>query len=163
MRENYHSEGFGNQNVSGRLHICITSNYNEHRITPSRFPSALGRVGPWTSCQIRKLRVVHALRLPVTFSPPPTLKETAIYRSRHASRHVRDARAVKHIGIASPQWRGKRSRHSPRMRNPQFCVSGKRPMVGVVQRQSEIINPDHGTQGDTVKRQRRWTPLKIFK
>ena len=28
------------------------------------------------------------------------------------------------------RWRGKRSRHSRRMRNPQFCVSGKRPMVG---------------------------------
>ena len=25
-------------------------------------------------------------------------------------------------------WRGKRSRHSRRMRNPQCCVSGKRPM-----------------------------------
>ena len=27
------------------------------------------------------------------------------------------------------QWRGKRSRHSRRMRNPEFYVSGKRPMV----------------------------------
>ena len=26
------------------------------------------------------------------------------------------------------RWRGKRSQHSRRMRNPQFCVSGKRPM-----------------------------------
>ena len=26
------------------------------------------------------------------------------------------------------RWRRKRSRHSRRMRNPQFCVSGKRPM-----------------------------------
>ena len=26
-------------------------------------------------------------------------------------------------------WRGKGSRHSRRMRNPQFCVSGKRPMA----------------------------------
>ena len=26
------------------------------------------------------------------------------------------------------RWRGKRPRHSPRMRNPQFCVSDKRPM-----------------------------------
>ena len=30
------------------------------------------------------------------------------------------------------RWRGKRSRHSRRMRNPRFCVSGKRPM-GLVQ------------------------------
>ena len=34
-----------------------------------------------------------------------------------------------HVGIAKPLWRGKRSRHYRRMRNPQFCVSGKRPMI----------------------------------
>ena len=33
-----------------------------------------------------------------------------------------------HFGIANPRWRGKRSRHSRRMRNPQFYISGKRPM-----------------------------------
>ena len=41
-----------------------------------------------------------------TFSPPPFSKETARYRSRHASRHVRDARAVMHVGIVDPRWRG---------------------------------------------------------
>ena len=35
---------------------------------------------------------------------------------------------VTHVGIAKPRWRGKRSRHSRRMRNPQFCVSDKRTM-----------------------------------
>ena len=34
------------------------------------------------------------------------------------------------IGIINPRWQGKRSRHSRRMHNPQFYVSGKRPMVG---------------------------------
>ena len=33
-----------------------------------------------------------------------------------------------YVRIANPLWRGKRSWHSRRMRNPQFCVSGKRPM-----------------------------------
>ena len=33
-----------------------------------------------------------------------------------------------HVGIANSRWRGKGSRHSWRMRNPQFYVSGKRPM-----------------------------------
>ena len=46
--------------------------------------------------------------------------QTASYRSRHASRHVRDARAVMHVGIDNPRWRGKRSRHSRRMRNSLF-------------------------------------------
>ena len=36
--------------------------------------------------------------------------------------------AVMHVGIAKPRWWGKRFRHTRRMRNPQFCVSGKRPI-----------------------------------
>ena len=34
-----------------------------------------------------------------------------------------------HVGIANPRMRGKRSRHSRRMRNPQFYVSGRRLVV----------------------------------
>ena len=41
----------------------------------------------------------------------------------------RHARAVMHVGIANLRWRGKRSRHSRPMRNPQFYVSGKRPIA----------------------------------
>ena len=87
-----------------------------------------------------KLCVAHAPGMPGTFSPPPTSKETASYRSRHASRHVRNARAVMHVGIANPWRRGKRSRHSRRMRNPQFYVSGKRPVVvGISDTGSSVI------------------------
>ena len=38
--------------------------------------------------------------------PPPTSKETASWGSWHASRHVRHARVVMHVGIAYPRWRG---------------------------------------------------------
>ena len=34
-----------------------------------------------------------------------------------------------HVGIANPRWRGKRSRHSQRMRNPQFYISCKMSMA----------------------------------
>ena len=40
-------------------------------------------------------------------------------------------------GFLWSRCRGKRSRHSRHMRNPQFCVSGKRPMV--VRRHDPII------------------------
>ena len=43
----------------------------------------------------------------------------------HAMRH---ARAVMHVGIANSRWWGKRSRHSRRMRKPQFYISDKRPI-----------------------------------
>ena len=72
-----------------------------------------------------KLQIAHGPGMPGTFSPTPTSKGTASLRSRHASRHLRHARAVMHVGIANPRWRGKRSRHSRRMNNPQFYVSGK--------------------------------------
>ena len=88
------------------IHLCLLTN------------------GPLT--RYPKLRVAHAPGLPGTFPPPPTSKETASKRSRHASRHVCDARAVMHVGIANPGWRGK---HSKRMRNSQLCVSGKRPIA----------------------------------
>ena len=36
---------------------------------------------------------------------------------------------VTHGGVSNPWCWGKRSRHSRRMRNPQFYVSGKRPVA----------------------------------
>ena len=36
------------------------------------------------------------------------------------------ARAVVHVGITNPRWRGKHSWYSQRMRKTQFYVSGKR-------------------------------------
>ena len=45
-------------------------------------------------------------------------------------RHLRDARAVMYARIANQQWWGKHSRHSRRMRNPQFYESGNGPMEG---------------------------------
>ena len=84
----------------------------------------------WTSYQIRTFAgCACAGNVGNVFSPPPILKIITSQLSRHALRHVRDAPAVMHVGIANPQWRGKRSRHSRRMHNPQFYVFGKRPMV----------------------------------
>ena len=61
------------------------------------------------------------------FPPPSISKETDSLRSRHASRHVRDARAVMHVGIDYPRWRGKRSRHSRRMRVCNFTYLARGP------------------------------------
>ena len=79
----------------------------------------------WTTRHV-KLRAAHA---PGTFSPPPTSKETGSQWSRQASQHVRDARAVMHVGIANPRGWGERSRHSQRMHHLHLYVSGKRPIL----------------------------------
>ena len=62
--------------------------------------------------------------MPGRFSPP-ILKETSSMRSRYAPLHVRHTRAVMHVKIANLLC----SRHSRRMCNPQFYVSGKMPMA----------------------------------
>ena len=72
----------------------------------------------WASYQVRKLRIALVLGMPGTFFPP-TSKETASKWSRHASRHVRNARVVMHVAIANLRWWGKRSRYSRRMRKPE--------------------------------------------
>ena len=53
----------------------------------------------------QKMWVANAPRMTGTFSLPPTSKETASYRSRHASGYVRHERVVMHVGIADPRWR----------------------------------------------------------
>ena len=80
-----------------------------------------------------KLWFAHAPGLSGTCFPLPISKKTASKISLHAPRHVRDVRAVMHVGIANPRWRGKRSRHSRRMHKSQFYVSGKRPMLWTTQ------------------------------
>ena len=42
-----------------------------------------------------------------------------------------NARAVMHVGISNLRWRGNCSRHSQLMRNPQFYVSGERPIANL--------------------------------
>ena len=86
----------------------------------------------WASWQIRKLRVAHAPGMPGTFSPPPLVSDPDIHHGT----------CVTHVPWCMPgeltsgflwcRCREKRSRHSRRMRNPKFCVSGKRPMLNIV-------------------------------
>ena len=76
-----------------------------------------------------KLRVVHAQGMPETFSPPLQISYPDMHH-RTCITHVPWCMpgSLK-SGFLWSWWRGKRSRHSRRMRNPKFYVSGKRPMA----------------------------------
>ena len=63
-----------------------------------------------------KLRVTHAPGISGTFSPPQRVGDPDMPESLTS-------------GFLWNLWRGKRSRHSRRMRNLQFYVSGKRPII----------------------------------
>ena len=75
-----------------------------------------------------KLLIAHAPAMPGTFSPPLRVSDPEMHHST----------CVTHVSWCIPgsltsdflwrRWRGKCSRHSWRMCNPQFYVSGKRPM-----------------------------------
>ena len=78
---------------------------------------------PWASYQMRKTQVANEPGMPGTFS----------HHRLHMKPLVRDAgmhrgKCVTQVEIANQQRWGKRSRHSRRMRNPQFYVSGERPI-----------------------------------
>ena len=79
-------------------------------------------------CQRYKTSQMGLLQDAGNVFPPPTSRETASLRARHASRHMRHARDLMHVGIANLRWRGKRSRHSRRMCNRQLYVFSKRPI-----------------------------------
>ena len=86
-------------------------------------------ISKWASYQIRKIMGCACAGNAWNVFHPPTSKETAIWRSWHALRHVLHTRAVMHAGISNRYCREKRSQHLRCMRNPQFYASGKRPVV----------------------------------
>ena len=75
-----------------------------------------------------KSRVAHAPGMPGTFSPPPRVSDPDMHHGTFVSHVPWCMPGSLTSGFLWSRWRGKRSRHSRRMRNPQFYVSGKRPM-----------------------------------
>ena len=82
--------------------------------------------GPLT--RYAKLRVVHAPGMPGTFSPPPLVSDPDMHHGTCLTHVPWCMPGLRTSGFLWNRWRGKRSRHFRRMRNPQFWVSGKRPM-----------------------------------
>ena len=83
---------------------------------------------PWASCQIRKTAGCEC-----TGNAGNVFPVTVGWWPRHASRHVRHARAVMHAGIANQHFplksvAGKTFPTFPAHAQPELYVSGKRPM-----------------------------------
>ena len=77
----------------------------------------------WASWQIR---VTHAPRMPATFSSPQRISDPDM---THVPWCMPGSLTS---GFLRSLWQEKRSRHSRRMRNPVFGVSGKRPRRVIV-------------------------------
>ena len=76
-----------------------------------------------------KFRVAHAPWMLETFSPPPAVIDPDMHYGTCVTHVPRCMSVSKTSSILWSWWRGKRSRHSKRMRNVQFYVSVKRPMM----------------------------------
>ena len=73
-----------------------------------------------------QLRVAHAPGISGTFSPP--LSDPDMYHGTCVTSVAWCMSGSLPSSCLWSRWRGKLSRYSRRMRNPQFYVSGKRPM-----------------------------------
>ena len=83
--------------------------------------------GPLTRYAI--LRVAHAPGTPGRFSPPMRISDPDMHHGTCVTHMPWCMPGSLTSGFIWSRWRGKRSRHSRRMRNQQFCVFCKRPMV----------------------------------
>ena len=72
---------------------------------------------------------VDAPGMPGTFSPPPRVSDPDMHHGTCVTHVPWCMPGSLTSGFLWSRWRGKRSRHSRRMRNPQFYISGKRPML----------------------------------
>ena len=72
-------------------------------------------------------------------SPPPWVSDSDMHHGTCATHVLWCMPGSLTSGFLWSRWQGKRSRHSRRMRNPQFYVSGKRPMPN----QLEALPPPH--------------------
>ena len=75
-----------------------------------------------------KLRVAHAPGMLGTFSPPPQVSDPDMHHGMWVTHVPWCMQGSLTSGLLWSRWREKRSRHSRRMHNPKFYVSGKRPM-----------------------------------
>ena len=89
--------------------------------------SRLLRHGPLT--RYAKLRVAHAPGMPGTFFPPQPVSDPDMHYGTCVTHGTWFKPGSLTSGFLWSRWRVKRYRHSRRMRNPQFCVSGKSPML----------------------------------
>ena len=104
------------------IQLCVAWHSSSKKMSASSGSYSTSH-GPLT--RYVKLRVAYAPGMPGTFSPPP----------RFSDPHMHHGTCVTHIPWCMPgsltsgflwsRWREKFSRHSRRMRNAQFYVSGK--------------------------------------
>ena len=94
-----------------------------HAITAAGVSWTAAQVREWASCQIRKIT-----GMPGRFSPSPRVSDPDMHHGTCVTHVPWSMPWSLTSGFLWSRWWGKRFRHSRRMHNTQFYVSGKRPM-----------------------------------
>ena len=79
--------------------------------------------------------------MPGAFSVPPRFSDPDMHHDTCVTHMPWCMPGSLTSGFRWSRWRGKRFRHSRRMRNTQFYVSGKRPMIGGIVNFYHFIQP----------------------
>ena len=108
-----------------RIHGTVFADFRDRH---QEFLTMQVRLFHWPLTRYVKLRVVDALWMPGTFSPPPLVSDPDMHHGTCVTHVPWCMPGLLTSGFLWSRWRGKHSPHSRRMRNPQLCVSGKRPM-----------------------------------
>ena len=97
--------------------------------------------------------------MPGKFSPPPLVSDP----------HMHHGTCLTHVPWCMPgsltsgflwnRWRGKRTRHSRRMSNPQFCVSVKRSILSILCNSFEYWFPADKSYGCPIFKGAQWFVL----
>ena len=96
-----------------------------HWLLGGEFTVPDNRQRDWPLTWQAKLRIVHAPGMSGTFSPPPLVGDTDMHHGTGVT-HVR--RFMPGSLTSNFLWSSRRGKLSRCMRNPQLCVSVKRPI-----------------------------------
>ena len=106
--------------------------YSKFRKNPQfRISDSIDHNGPLA--RYAKFRDAHAPGMPGMFSPSPRLNDPSMHHGTCVTHVPWCMPGSLANGFLWSRWRGKRSRHSRRMRNLQIYVSGKRSMAYLVE------------------------------
>ena len=119
------------------IYTCVIKPYNEATRICGKNVDTMGAsdfVGTslWNNGPLARyvnLRFAHAPGMPGTFSPPHRVSDPDMHHGTCVMHVPWSMSGSLTSGFLWSRWREKRSRHSRRMRNPQFYVSDKRPMA----------------------------------
>ena len=121
---------YNDAQIKRQMSICqstqLTERRNDKPLAGRTNDASRNQHVPLARCV--QLRVTHVPGMPGTLSPPPQDSDPGMHHGKCVTHVPRCTPRSLTNDFLRSRWWGKRSRHSQRMHNPQFYVSGMRPV-----------------------------------